>query len=175
MRMRHLARAALGFIATALLLLAHAGCAAQPANPSFPITYDDADKAIDEMRAHPKPLTRPLVVIGGFLDPNVSPPLFAHRFRTLTGEGTIVPVSVGLCGSFDECRQKVIDAVDRACPTGDPSFTTEVDVVGASLGGLVGRYAAAPSRDPAHPRRLTVARLFTISSPHAGATLAEHV
>jgi hypothetical protein len=47
--------------------------------------------------------------------------------------------------------------------------------VGASLGGLVGRYAAAPSRQGKSPRRLRIARLFTISSPHAGAKLAEAV
>ena len=45
-------------------------------------------------------------------------------------------------------------------------------VVGASLGGLVARYAAAPSDDPAKPRRLKIARLFSISSPQSGATLA---
>jgi hypothetical protein len=151
-----------------------AGCADNPtpANPSFPVTFSQARQALDDMAAAPRALQRPLVVIGGFWDPNVSPPLFKWEFHRLTGDDRIATVSVGFCGSFDECRQKVIEAVDQAFPTHDPDFTTEVDVVGASLGGLVARYAAAPSDDNAHPRRLRIARLFSISSPHSGATLA---
>src|SRR3954471_9133351 len=157
-----------------LLALASLACSNAPAptNPSFPVTFDEARQAIHEMSAHPRPLDRPLVVIGGFPVRNVSPPLYKLHFQRLTNDDRIVTVSVGFCGSFDECRQKVIDAVDRAFPSADPKWTTEVDVVGASLGGLVARYAAAPSDDPARPRRLKVARLFSISSPQSGATLA---
>ena len=157
-----------------LLALASLACSNAPAptNPSFPVTFDEARQAIHEMSAHPRPLDRPLVVIGGFLDPNVSPPLYKMHFQRITNDDRIVTVSVGFCGSFDECRQKVLEAVDRAYPSADPTWTTEVDVVGASLGGLVARYAAAPSDDPAKPRRLKIARLFSISSPQRGATLA---
>jgi len=56
-----------------------------------------------------------------------------------------------------------------------------VDVVGLSMGGLAARYAACPpspdlaarSTQPVSQKRLKIARLFTISSPHAGALLAE--
>ena len=158
-----------------MAVVALAGCAG-PRNPSFPVTSGEARDAIAEMERHPKALARPLVVIGGFLDLNVSPPLFAHFFRGVTSQDAlIIPVSVGTCGSFDECRAKVIAAVDRASPSGDPNWTSEVDVVGASLGGLVARYAAAPPRNGAAARRLKVTRLFTISSPHSGATLARSV
>lgn len=157
-----------------LVALASLACSNAPAptNPSFPATFSEARQALDQMSAHPRPLDRPLVVIGGFLDPNVSPPLYKWHFQRLTNDDRIVTVSVGFCGSFDECRQKVLEAVDRAYPSADPTWTTEVDVVGASLGGLVARYAAAPSGDPAKPRRLKIARLFSISSPQRGATLA---
>lgn len=157
-----------------LLTLASLACtnAPTPTNPSFPVTFDEARQALDQMSSHPRPLDRPLVVIGGFLDPNVSPPLYKMHFQRMTNDDRIVTVSVGLCGSFAECRQKVLEAVDRAYPSTDPTWTTEVDVVGASLGGLVARYAAAPSDDPAKPRRLKIARLFSISSPQSGATLA---
>jgi len=150
-------------------------CAARPTNPSFPLTFSDAGKAVDEMRAEPRPLSRPLVIIGGFGDPNVSPPLFKNFFQTISRDSQIITVSVCFCQSFNECRQKVIEAVDKAWPTTDPDFTAEVDVVGACLGGLVARHAAAPSDDPAHPRRLKISRLFSISSPHTGATLARLV
>jgi hypothetical protein len=147
------------------------GCES-PANPSFAVTSGQAHQAIQEMRSDPRPLQRPLVVIGGFADFNVSPPLFENFFRGVSRDAKIIPVSVGLCGTFAECRQKVIDAVEKAYPCKDPNWTSEVDVVGASLGGLVGRYAAAPSNDAAHSRRLRVARLFTISSPLSGAKIA---
>ncbi len=39
--------------------------------------------------------------------------------------------------------------------------------------GWSARYAATPSRDPRHPRRLRIARLFTIASPLSGASLAK--
>src|SRR5436309_2733841 len=124
----------------------------QPVNPSFPVTQADANCAIHEMRAHPQKLQRPLIVIGGFLDPDVSPPLFKAWFKGVVTDGPIIPVSVGLCGSFDECRRRVIDAVDKACPSNDPGYTTEVDVVGASLGGPLARYAAPPPLHAPHPR-----------------------
>ena len=157
----------------AVLMMMTAGCVTTPENPSFPVSIDQAHQAIDAMRVNPKPLPRPLVIIGGFLDLDVSPPLFEHYFRGLTGPGKIVTVSVGQFISFDACRQHVLDLVDRECPCTDPLWTAEVDVIGASLGGLVARYSAAPSLDPAHPRRLRIARLFSISSPHSGAKLAE--
>jgi hypothetical protein len=149
-------------------------CAAQPENPSFPITTKDADAAIDRMRADPKPLARPLVIVGGLWDPNFSPPLFKYHFKQLAGDDRrIVTVAIGFCGSFGECRRKIIDAVEEAFPSPDPSWTVEVDVLGASLGGLAARYAAAPPDESASPKRLKIKRLFSISSPHSGAVLAK--
>jgi hypothetical protein len=148
------------------------GCATGPSNPSFPLTCAQAHQAIVQMRRAPVPLQRPLVVVGGFLDPNLSPPWYAHFFGEMANGQKIIPVSVGYCTSFAQCRQKIIDAVDKAVPSSDPNWTTQVDVVGASLGGLAARYAAAPSEDPGHLRRLNIARLFSISSPHSGAKLA---
>lgn len=157
-----------------LCVVALAGCAAAP-NPSFSVSTRQAEHAIEEMRHDPKPLPRPLVVVGGFLDLNISPPIMRHFYSKVTKDSTIIPVSLGLCGSFEECRETIISAVDKASPNHDPQFTAEVDVVGASLGGLAARYAAAPSRDPTHQRRLKIVRLFTISSPHSGATLAREI
>ena len=160
-----------GLLICCLPLLA--ACATKPVNPSFPTTFAEANKAICEMRASPVALRRPLVIIGGMFDPNVSPPLYRMWFERVTLNSQVITVSVGFCGSFDECRRKVIDAVQAGFPSNDPQWTTEVDVVGASLGGLVGRYAAAPSGDPSHPRRLKIGKLFSISSPHSGAILAK--
>jgi hypothetical protein len=156
-----------------LILLALVGCTAQPNNPSFPLKMDQAKRALAVMAEHPRPLARPLVVVGGFWDFHLSTPFYKWRFHQISGDDRIVCVEVAFCDSFEDCRQTIIDAVDKAFPSSDPKFTTEVDVVGASLGGLAARFAAAPSPDPARPRRLRIARLFTISSPHMGATLAE--
>lgn len=150
------------------------GCAEPtPANPSFPITYPQARQAIDEMAAHPKPLARPVVIIGGYHDPYVSPPYVAAQIRKLTPDAQTLGAAVGFYATMEDCRQHVIDAVDQAYPSTDPVWTTEVDVIGLSLGGLIGRYAAAASQDSQHPRRLRIARLLTVSSPHSGASLAE--
>jgi pimeloyl-ACP methyl ester carboxylesterase len=94
------------------------------------------------------------------------------EFRRLTGDRRVIGVSFLWCGDFDACRRDVIAAVDKAFPSDDPNWTTEVDVVGVSMGGLVGRYAAVtPAADP-DARRLRMARLFTIGTPHRGAALA---
>jgi len=163
-------------LAWALTLgLSLGGCATGPNNPAFPVTSQQARDATREMRLHPKPLDRPLVVVGGFLDPNLTSPVLSHYFEGVAQKPRMVSVVVGFYDNFEDCRAAVIAAVDKAFPSSDPQWTTQVDVVGASLGGLVARYAAAPSRDPKHPRRLNVARLFTISSPLAGSTLAQAV
>lgn len=162
-----------GWIVVAAALCA--GCAAQPVNPSFPVTSDEAKQALREMANQPKKLERPLVVVGGYLDPNVSPTFLKGKLCQATGDDRVVRVAVGFSGSFEECREMVIAAVDEAYPSDDPVWTTEVDVIGASLGGLVARYAAAPSRDGNRPRRLKIARLFTIASPHSGAALAKAI
>jgi hypothetical protein len=145
-----------------------------PSNPSFPTTRRQATLAIRQMRREPAPMSRPLVVVGGIYNAFAAP-WYAHFFGSLCYGEKIIPVSVGFCSSFEKCRAKVIDAVERVYPSSDPMWTKPIDVVGASLGGLVARYAAAPSRDPNRPRRLNIARLFTIASPHSGAKMAAQI
>ena len=130
------------------------------------------------MRREPKGIERPLVVLGGYLDPGMGPWWTARRIRALTGDRRILSVGVGACTTFDECRRRVIDEVERAFPSADLRLTTEVDVLAISMGGLVARHAAiAPPHEegaegspPA--KRLKIRRLFSISAPHRGARLA---
>jgi hypothetical protein len=156
-----------------LLLFAAWGCATGPVNPSFNITEGQAKTAIAVMRTDRRELQRPLVLIGGFADPAVAANYEQWFFSGVSRHAVLIPISIGFCNSFAECREKVIAAVDAACPSDDRVWTSEVDVVGVSLGGLVARFAAAPSPDPGHPRRLRIFRLFSISSPQSGAKLAE--
>ena len=160
-------------LSTGCLLICFVGCAEQPINPSFPVTTPQARAKIHLMRTDPQPLERPLVVVGGFLDPNIRAPLTAHFFSGLTRSAKIIPVSLAFCGSFEDCRATIIAAVDKNCPSTDNQWTSEVDVVGMSLGGLASRYAAAPDRLNNSSRRLRIARLFSVSSPQNGATLAQ--
>ncbi|MDB5333573.1 MAG: hypothetical protein JWP03_4724 [Phycisphaerales bacterium] len=149
-----------------------AGCAAQPDNPSFPVSVEKADRDMGRMAADSRPLCRTLVVVGGLMDPGISSVVMADRFRSVTHDDRIVTLSIFECCTFEQMRQKIIGAVERAAPCNDPVQTTEVDVVGYSLGGLAARYAALPPPD-GKGRRLRIARLFTISTPNRGALAAE--
>lgn len=154
------------------VFLSAAGCSADiPANPSFALTYSDAKAALAQMRRDPKSLERPLIIAGGYQDPGLIAPGIANRFRKLTGgSDNIISVTYfSLVGTFDACSDRLIDVVQEQFPNDDPSVTTEVDVIGYSMGGLVARYAAQPREGE---RRLRINRLFTISTPHRGANLA---
>lgn len=150
--------------------LAAAGCGPQPIDPSFSISTACARRDLARMAAHPKPLQRPLVVVSGFLDPGLAALSMHDRFAKISGDNRIATISLFECLSFEQCRQKIVDVVSRAFPNDDPTQTTEVDVVGYSMGGLAVRLAADPPR--AGDRRLRIARLFTIDSPNQGAIRA---
>lgn len=155
-----------------IIFLSAAGCSADiPANPSFALTYSDATAVLAQMRKDPKPLQRPLIIAGGYQDPGLIAPGIANRFREFTNDSdNIISVTYfSLLGTFDDCSDRLIEAVQQKFPSDDPSVTTEVDVIGYSMGGLVARHAARPHDGV---RRLRIKRLFTISTPHRGAKLA---
>lgn len=186
----------LGVLALLILTLAPTGCIdigiTKPENPSFAIKAKDAAALLKQMSADPRPLERPLVILAGIGDPGLGPMLLERRLREVVrvddpeGRRRSLQVSYAFNSTFEGCRRTVVDAVERAFPCDDPDQTTEVDVIGISLGGTVARYAsmgppeqaaAAPQRvdDAPHAhKRLRIARLFTISAPHVGATQAGH-
>ena len=160
------------------IFLSMPGCGGvEPVNPSFPITTKTARKLLIIDEDHPVILRRPLLIIGGFMDPGVAPYLLHRQFLAWTGDSRIVTVELGWVSSFDRAREKIIAEVDRAFPSADPSVTSEVDVIGVSMGGLAARYAAAEEIRPGQhaARRLRIRRLFTISSPLRGALLADDI
>jgi hypothetical protein len=160
------------FALIAVLAAIAGGCATGYINPSFPLTVRDAERAIADMRADPRPLARPVVVLGGIHDPGFAAPAVARRIRKACGDGApVIAVSFFGASTFDACRQRAVEAVQTAWPSDDDGATVEVDVIGISMGGLVARYAARALDDGS--RRLRIHRLFTISTPHRGATLAE--
>ncbi len=139
-------------------------------NPSFPTTVSQANGDLARMAAAPRPLERPLVIVGGFIDPGIAPLLLSWQFDSLAGDDRIIRVPMGMCFSFESCRANVIEAVERKFPCADPRQTVEVDVIGMSMGGLV---APPVPRSASQGKRLRIARLFTISSPLQGADSAE--
>jgi pimeloyl-ACP methyl ester carboxylesterase len=150
-----------------------AGCGlGTPPNPSFDLTAGEAAAALGTMRQEPRPLERPVVVLGGIYDPGFAASRVSRTLRSVTTDpASIRAVSFFTTPTFDVCRQRVLDAVNEAWPSDDPHWTVEVDVVAVSMGGLVARYAARPLRDGG--RSLRIRRLFTISTPHRGAVMAD--
>jgi pimeloyl-ACP methyl ester carboxylesterase len=122
------------------------------------------------MRADAKPLDRPLVLVGGYHDPGIGAALLRWELDPLIADRRVIAVCLLSEPTFDDCRRSIIKAVERAFPSDDPSRTTEVDVIGISMGGLAARYAALPKPGE---RALRIARLFTVSSPLSGAELAK--
>jgi hypothetical protein len=161
-------------LAAALVLPAvMGGCGVAGHNPSLALSRKDARCVLEQMREDPKPLARPVVVAGGIHDPGlISSRIARHLRRVCTNDEEVFSVSFFIfdAGTFDECRDKLIEAVEKRFPSPDETTTVEVDVVGFSMGGLVARHAARPRSDGG--RRLKIRRLFTIASPHRGARLA---
>jgi hypothetical protein len=151
-----------------------AGCSAdRPLNPSFAVPMADAKAALREMCDHPKALDRPVVIVGGIHDPGFVVSRVARSIRRMTEPDELVE-SVSFFGSgsgtFDGCREHLIESVDTAFGSPGGDVTVEVDVIGFSMGGLVARHAARPRNDGG--KRLRIRRLFTISTPHRGARMA---
>lgn len=165
-------------LALALLLALSSGCATTggsggaPTNPSFPLTAAAARDELRDMRDDRRPALRPVVVIGGSLDPGIGAGDLARSLRGMLDPNAVV-ISTAPClpGSMDLCRDRLLRLIDRALPPEpDSTFTREVDIVAVSMGGLIARSAALTPTDDR--RRLKIARLFTIATPHRGADAA---
>lgn len=158
------------------LAIVLAACSAdRPLNPSFPLTVARADEAYRQMKEDPKPLERPLVIALGFADPGLGGITLTNRLLRVLDmldekELQLVKVAFWSDATFDACRNRLIAQVEQTWPSDDDQWTTEVDVIGISMGGLVAEYAAMPRNDGG--KRLRMRRLFTISTPHRGAAMA---
>jgi len=145
------------------------------ANPAFDPSRAQLDRVWRRMRSEPAALRRPVVVLSGYK----SWPVMASALRddlcslTSRDRASFLSVAYTLRGRIDDAVAITLDRVDRAFGSDDARWTREVDVVAISMGGLVARRAAADRGDGG--RRLRVARLFTLASPHRGARLAEWI
>jgi len=150
------------------LSIVSVGCTG-PINPSFPLSVADANADLERMRAEPLPVDRPIVVIGGYADPGFATSHIRNRFRDRLLNATIVTVTFGDQRSMDEARRHLLETMQIRLPSDDLRATVEVDVVASSMGGLIARDAAIPREGE---RALRAVRIFTISTPHLGASMA---
>jgi hypothetical protein len=161
----------------ALMSIAIASCAAEPVNPSFAISRVEAEQSLTDMAANPKPLPRPLVVLSGIYDPGFGARGVAKAIQPIAKpDAQIITVHFVGARTFEQCATRLVETIEARLPSTDENATIEIDVIACSMGGLVARYAAMDSFEtvdaaPAR-RRLNIARLFTISTPHTGAKLA---
>lgn len=156
----------------ALLLLLSIGCSAT--NPSFELSRREAKRELRAMQAEPIAPARPIIVLGGYLDPGLLTESLGGDLRDTLEGGSIVTVSFSMTADFDACYRRLMQTLEEEAPgvLGDPDteMTEPVDVVAISMGGLVARYSALERGNEG--KRLQIKRLFTISTPHQGATWA---
>ncbi len=157
-----------------------AGCFTIPAqNPSFPATSREIDADLARMEREPVRLDRPVLVLSGYRSPHPVASRLAERLRELTGAGRQEMQSLAYIwsGTVEEPARKAVARVEELWPSDDPDWTTEVDVVAISMGGLVARLAAADPELRGEPggRRLRIGTIYTLASPHRGARLAETI
>ncbi|MBL8726332.1 MAG: hypothetical protein JNK49_19975 [Planctomycetes bacterium] len=153
------------------------GVGPEPAsNPSLPLSMADAMADLARMRANPMALQRPVFVLGGLLDAGFVA-LWASDLRRLVPEAQaawVVPVTFATAMSLEGAVATMTTTVALACETLD--WHGPVDIVAHSMGGLVARHASGVAdRGGANAAqgRVSVARLFTLGTPHRGARLAE--
>lgn len=147
-------------------------------NPGFAISTDEARLELARLAREPRPLQRPLVCLSGWRALELLPRnLIANLSPTVVElESNAIPVAYPRLDRIPEAAGRVVDAVDARWPSDEPHATTEVDVIGVSMGGLVARAAAlgmGTGGNAGAGRRLRIARLFTVGTPHQGARLAE--
>lgn len=145
------------------------GCAG-PTNPSFPLSAEEARADLERMRREPLPAARPILVLGGYADPGFATSHIRNRMRPRLQGATILTVSFGDRRSIEAAAERLFEKIDRAVASGELREDAEFDVVASSMGGLIARYAATPRGGG---RTLRVARIFTICTPHVGASAAE--
>jgi len=148
-------------------------------NPAFPATGAEIEAELERMRAEPVGIARPVVVLGGYRSPMPIAKGLAGRICELTGASRdeVVDLSYIFSDTVEGPARRAVALVDERFPSDDPEWTTEVDVVAISMGGLVARLAAAEPGLRGEPggKRLRIRTLYSLASPHRGARLADWI
>ena len=157
------------FLALVILL---SGCTTLTApSKDNPLSKSELRSELGQMRADPVELDRPVVVIDGWLNYGGAR-VIVRELKDLTGgeEDLFAKYSYPLIFSTLESNaRKIVKIVEERWPSDDPEWTTEIDTVGFSMGGMIARVAAELPRKGKKPRkRLKVKRMFTVAAPHKG-------
>jgi hypothetical protein len=138
-------------------------------NPSFSASISKASTALEEVQNEPRPYARPVVIVAGAEEPGFAVAQTGGIFRYATTDPEqVVVVPFFSERSFEEARERLVEVVSQKFPSGARGETAEVDVVGIGIGGLVARDAAI---DRPGQTRLNMHALYTISTPHRGASV----
>lgn len=172
----------------ALCLALATGCFRMPEqNGLLGTTHEQAVEGGRRMEKNPATLRRPVVVLNGYHGLSTLSARIAHKLAAMTSgdEQDFLAISFTFDSHFDDMAAAATEQINRRWPSEVPGETIEVDVVGISMGGLVARWAAispdqrsrtGPTPIPNVPpesRRLRIARLFTMGTPHRGAVMAD--
>jgi hypothetical protein len=171
-----------------LVAMTLCGCVKMPEiNHGLGTTCDEARVDLDRMARDPKTTLRHIVVLNGYHALPTLASRIARKLRNATSGdcGDFLTISFTFSVDLDSMVSSVIRKVEETWPSSDPRETVEVDVVGISMGGLIARWAALPperrvragAKPPSTPdgKRLKIARLFTLGTPHRGAIAADAI
>lgn len=149
-----------------------------PQNPAFPCTFDDARDDLRRMAADPRPLARPVLVVGAY---HAWAPVqwsLVRKLRRLTGAGDadIRSVSFPFETTLHAAAAKAAAHAIKywgACSNG---ASVPLDLVGISMGGVISRLLTACDNAalglPLDLPRIDARRIFTFGSPLSGARVA---
>lgn len=147
-----------------------------PENPAFNPSPEAIAEKSRELVANPKPLARPVIVFSGYRVPGIFGGQLATNIARLTSGNTddFRMFAYPFDGDIEPLVNRLARIIgDEFGTDASGEHTTPVDVVGISMGGILGRLAAARTRSrPNGVPRIDIRRLFTIGTPHRGARLA---
>ena len=181
---KRLRRGLVGVVAGAALFASASCVHLDHPNPAYPASSTEVKAAIERMEETPVGLKRPVVVLSGWRSPSMTGGQLASRIREVTGadEDRVLAISYvwgdDIPSIADKVASRVSDAYgSRIDATTGQRWTTEVDVVAISMGGLVARTAWAEPSEVGRDLgvRLNIGTLYTLGSPHRGARLANWI
>lgn len=159
-------------------------------NPAYPHSDERVLEILEDLSSRagglsmrpPPPPPRPLVIITGYRAPRMQGALLRDHLQRLTGltDSRVLVHSYWPEGRPERIVHDLARHVAEAFGSDSSGRSTEVDVVGVSMGGVLARLASlAPNQviSGESPRRpiLRVRHLYTLASPHRGARLADRV
>lgn len=179
-RMADVARKVLSAGVAIVVTIGLAGCfTIHVDNPNFPATAREISADLARMERDPVRLRRPVIVLSGYRSPHPVASRLAERICDLTGaeRDEVQSLAYIWSGTVEGPARQAVARVEKLWPSDDQDWTSEVDVVAISMGGLVARLAAAYPELRGEPggKRLKIGTLYTLASPHRGARLADWI